>query len=68
MDSPVSLWQIPQDVFTRVKIGLADRTSAQVLSGLAVGDQVIVGVPTNTDSAARSQGGGRSRGLFGFRL
>ena len=26
-----------------VKIGLADRTSAQVLSGLAVGDQVIVG-------------------------
>ncbi len=51
-----------------VKIGLADRTSAQVLSGLAVGDQVIVGTPTNTDSAARSQGGGRSRGLFGFRL
>lgn len=24
MDSPVSLWQIPQDVFTRVKIGLAE--------------------------------------------
>lgn len=51
-----------------VKIGLADRTSAQVLSGLAVGDQVIVGAPANSDNAARSQGGGRSRGLLGFRL
>jgi len=52
-----------------VKVGLADRTSAQVLSGLAVGDQVIVGAPTSSDSAGRSQsGGGRSRGLFGFRL
>jgi macrolide-specific efflux system membrane fusion protein len=51
-----------------VKIGLADRTSAQVLSGLAVGDQVIVGTPVNSDNAARSGGGGRSRGLFGFRL
>jgi membrane fusion protein, macrolide-specific efflux system len=51
-----------------VKIGLEDRTSAQILSGLAVGDQVIVGAPVNSDSAARSAGGGRSRGLFGFRL
>jgi len=51
-----------------VKIGLADRTSAQVLSGLAVGDQVIVGTPAGADSAGRSGGGARSRGLFGFRL
>jgi membrane fusion protein, macrolide-specific efflux system len=51
-----------------VKIGLADRTSAQVLSGLAVGDQVVVGTPASSDNAARSGGGGRSRGLFGFRL
>jgi macrolide-specific efflux system membrane fusion protein len=51
-----------------VKVGLADRTSAQVLSGLAVGDQVIIGVPVNSDNAGRSGGGARSRGLFGFRL
>ena len=53
-----------------VKIGLADRTLAQVLSGLAVGDQVIVNASgaSSDDNAARSQGGGRSRGLFGFRL
>lgn len=52
-----------------VKVGLADRTSAQVLSGLAVGDQVIVGTPASSDNPARSGGGsGRSRGLFGFRL
>lgn len=52
-----------------VKVGLADRTSAQVLSGLAVGDQVIVGAPVSSDNAARSGGGsGRSRGLLGFRL
>ena len=51
-----------------VKVGLADRTSAQVISGLAVGDQVIIGVPVNSDNAGRSGGGARSRGLFGFRL
>jgi macrolide-specific efflux system membrane fusion protein len=51
-----------------VKIGLADRTSAQVISGLAVGDQVITSAPANNDSAGRTGGGGRSRGLFGFRL
>ena len=51
-----------------VKIGLADRTSAQVISGLAVGDQVITNAPASPDSAGRTGGGGRSRGLFGFRL
>jgi membrane fusion protein, macrolide-specific efflux system len=51
-----------------VKIGLADRTSAQVISGLAVGDQVITSAPASSDSAGRTGGGGRSRGLFGFRL
>jgi macrolide-specific efflux system membrane fusion protein len=51
-----------------VKIGLADRTSAQVISGLAVGDQVITSAPASNDSAGRTGGGGRSRGLFGFRL
>src|SRR5499433_1364698 len=51
-----------------VKIGLSDRTSAQVLSGLAVGDQVITSAPVSNDSSGRTGGGGRSRGLFGFRL
>jgi macrolide-specific efflux system membrane fusion protein len=52
-----------------VKIGLSDRTSAQVVSGLQPGDQVIVGAPAGSDSTARGGGGGaRSRGLFGFRL
>jgi macrolide-specific efflux system membrane fusion protein len=51
-----------------VKIGLADRTSAQVISGLAAGDQVITSTPASSDSAGRAGGGGRSRGLFGFRL
>src|SRR5882724_265881 len=51
-----------------VKIGLADRTAAQVVSGLAVGDQVIIGAPASGDNAGRSGSGARSRGLFGFRL
>jgi macrolide-specific efflux system membrane fusion protein len=53
-----------------IKVGLADRTSAQVLSGLAVGDQVIVGSSSgDTGGAARGEGGGRRMpGLFGFRL
>src|SRR5882724_7406419 len=51
-----------------VKIGLADRTAAQVISGLVVGDQVIIGAPASGDNAGRSGSGARSRGLFGFRL
>jgi macrolide-specific efflux system membrane fusion protein len=52
-----------------VKIGLSDRTSAQVLSGLEPGDQVIVGSPGDAGGAGRGEGGGRrTPGLFGFRL
>ena len=46
-----------------VKIGLADRTSAQVLSGLAVGDQVIVGAacrPTATTRTGRRAAAARA--------
>jgi len=51
-----------------IKIGLSDRTSAQVLSGLAAGDQVIVGAPVSGDKPARSSADARPRGTFGFRL
>ena len=51
-----------------VKIGLADRTSAQVVSGLAAGDLVIVGSPNAAGNAARSAGGTRATNIFGFRL
>jgi membrane fusion protein, macrolide-specific efflux system len=52
-----------------VKIGISDRTSAQVLSGLAVGDQVIVGTPAQAGGAATRTGGGqRLPGIFGLRL
>jgi len=54
-----------------VTIGLADRTSAQVVSGLQVGDQVITGSSSGDAGGARTDGGGAGRrmpGLFGFRL
>jgi membrane fusion protein, macrolide-specific efflux system len=51
-----------------VKIGLSDRTSAQVVSGLEVGDQVVVGGSADAGSAGRADGGRRMPGLFGFRL
>jgi len=51
-----------------VKIGLSDRTSAQVVSGLAVGEQVIVGSTSDAAGAGRGEGGRRTPGLFGFRL
>src|SRR5215475_11979218 len=48
-----------------VKIGLSDRTSAQVLSGLAAGDQVIVGTPGQGSGGGRAGGGQRLPGIFG---
>jgi len=51
-----------------VKLGLSDRTSAQVVSGLEVGDQVIVGSSGDASSTARTDSGRRMPGLFGFRL
>jgi len=51
-----------------VKIGLADRTSAQVVSGLAAGDQVILGTASDSGTTARPAGGNRGLSLFGFRL
>src|SRR5262249_22848742 len=50
-----------------VKIGLSDRTSAHVLSGLAAGDQVIVGAPAQA-GGGRASGGQRLPGIFGLRL
>jgi macrolide-specific efflux system membrane fusion protein len=49
-----------------VKIGLTDRSSVQVLSGISVGDRVVVETPT-ADSGQRSSGGGAPLGM-GFRL
>jgi len=51
-----------------VKIGLSDRTSAQVVSGLAVGDEVIVGTTDGASTTQQAGAGGRPPGLFGFRL
>jgi membrane fusion protein, macrolide-specific efflux system len=51
-----------------VKIGLADRTSAQIVSGLAVGDQVIVGSSNAAGISTRTAGGASARNIFGFRL
>lgn len=51
-----------------VKVGLSDRTSAQVLSGLAAGDEVIVGNASGGTAARQTGGGGRPPGFFGFRL
>jgi len=51
-----------------VKIGLSDRTSAQVVSGLAVGDNVIVGTTDGGPATRQGGGSGRPGGLFGFRL
>ena len=51
-----------------VKIGLSDRTSAQVVSGLTVGDNVIVGTTDGSTATRQAGGGGRPGGLFGFRL
>src|SRR5215471_9234734 len=47
-----------------VKTGLSDRTSAQVLSGLAAGDQVIVGTPAESGGGARAGGGQRMPSIF----
>jgi macrolide-specific efflux system membrane fusion protein len=49
-----------------VKIGLTDRSSAQVLSGLAAGDRVVLETPT-ADPGQRGSGGGAPLGM-GFRL
>ena len=49
-----------------VKIGLSNRTSAQVVSGLEIGDQVIIDTPA---SEGRSGGGSGTRATgMGFRL
>ncbi|HEY4344947.1 MAG TPA: efflux RND transporter periplasmic adaptor subunit [Parvibaculum sp.] len=42
---------------TEVKIGLMNRISAQVLSGLAVGDVVVTGVESAQTGGAKSSGG-----------
>ena len=51
---------------TQVKIGLQNRVSAEVLSGLAEGDIVVTGVQSSSGAAARS-GGGSSGALGGGR-
>ena len=51
-----------------LKVGLSDRTSAQVLSGLAAGDEVIVGNAGGGTAARQTGAGGRAPGFFGFRL
>jgi len=49
-----------------VKIGLTDRAAAEVVSGLAVGDRVIVDTPVTAETAG-NRPGARLGGL-GFRL
>jgi macrolide-specific efflux system membrane fusion protein len=49
-----------------VKVGLTNRTSAEVLSGLAVGDKVIVGEASSSGSApdaTRADSGNRRAGM-----
>jgi hypothetical protein len=48
-----------------VKIGLTDRSSAQVIGGLAEGDRVVLETPAA--SGQGGSGGGPSFGM-GFRL
>jgi hypothetical protein len=42
---------------TEVKIGLMNRISAQVISGLSVGDVVVTGVESTSTGAKASSGG-----------
>jgi membrane fusion protein, macrolide-specific efflux system len=62
----VRVLEAGREIRRTVTIGLADRASAEVVSGLSVGDRVVIDAPA-TAEAAGNRPGARLGGL-GFRL